>query len=65
MGRSGISFVFSSIYKTWIIYAVIFSNCQLKAGALVLPYICAIGTLCGKMFMGVDSRDKGSYYGGV
>lgn len=29
MGESGI-FVFSSIYKTWIIHIVIYSNCQLK-----------------------------------
>lgn len=45
MEESGIFFVLSSIYKTWIIHIVIFSNCQLKASDLVLPSICAIGTL--------------------
>lgn len=45
MEESGIFFVFSSVYETWIIHMVIFSNCQFKAGDLVPPYICAIGSL--------------------
>lgn len=64
MEKSGI-FFFSSVYKTWTSDIVRYSDCQLKAGDLIPPYICAVGTLCQKMFMSVDSQDKGSYYGGV